>query len=103
LGKAFSDLGRLKKAQSIIVPGDSGSDKTESTNHIIKCLTAFGGIESLSRRIKELSPLLKSLENAKTSLNNDMSRYGKFLELHFKENCIVGASVYRVVLFKNLE
>ena len=96
---AFSDLGRLKKSQSIIVSGDSGSGKTESTKHIIKFLTAFGGIESLSRTIKELSPLLKSLGNAKTSLNNDISRYGRFLELHFTENGIVGASVYQVVLF----
>ena len=88
---AFRDMKVLKQSQSIIVSGESGAGKTESTKYILKYLCDNYGRESgvLEEKILQSNPILESFGNAKTTRNNNSSRFGKFIEIHFDGKCQV--------------
>ncbi|KAF5299207.1 hypothetical protein FQA39_LY02380 [Lamprigera yunnana] len=82
--KAFRDMKVLKQSQSIIVSGESGAGKTESTKHLLRFLcnnsNTAGPVE---QKILDANPVLEAFGNAKTTRNNNSSRFGKFVEVHF--------------------
>jgi len=89
--KAFRDMKVLKQSQSVIVSGESGAGKTESTKHILNYLCSnFGQTAgSLEKKILNTNPILEAFGNAKTTRNNNSSRFGKFIEIHFDGRCQV--------------
>ena len=89
--KAFRDMKVLKQSQSVIVSGESGAGKTESTKYILKYLCDnFGsGKSGLEEKILNANPILEAFGNAKTTRNNNSSRFGKFIEIHFDGRCQV--------------
>lgn len=93
--KAFRDMKVLKQCQSIIVSGESGAGKTESTKYILKYLCDNFGTagqsngSGLENKILNANPILEAFGNAKTTRNNNSSRFGKFIEIHFDGRCQV--------------
>ncbi|XP_054617381.1 unconventional myosin-VI-like isoform X6 [Dunckerocampus dactyliophorus] len=84
--KAYRDMKVLKMSQSIIVSGESGAGKTENTKFVLRYLTSsYGTGQDIDERIVEANPLLEAFGNAKTVRNNNSSRFGKFVEIHFNE------------------
>eukprot|EP00644_Phytophthora_capsici_P013530 jgi/Phyca11/568635/estExt2_Genewise1.C_PHYCAscaffold_290400 len=112
-GKAFGGLLKPERRnQSILVSGESGSGKTESTKFLMQFLTSVGRDQSLTeqegsgaveigRRILQTNPILESFGNAQTIRNDNSSRFGKFIKIQFGDkNEIVGAQIVSYLLEK---
>ncbi|XP_013788339.1 unconventional myosin-VI-like [Limulus polyphemus] len=102
--KAFRDMKRGKQSQSIIVSGESGAGKTESTKYILRYLCESWGSHAgpLEQRILDANPILESFGNAKTVRNNNSSRFGKFIEIHFSnKHIVVGGYISHYLLEKS--
>ncbi|CAM9101018.1 unnamed protein product, partial [Hapterophycus canaliculatus] len=98
--------GRKASNQSIVVSGESGAGKTETSKIILRFLThrSVGGVANLDQKVVDSSPILESFGNAKTLRNNNSSRFGKFLKLQFtkdKEHRLAGAFVETYLLEKS--
>ncbi len=101
---AYRNLNVLKRDQSIVISGESGSGKTETAKIIVKYLAERNrnsvldsslskgktmvnqpaGGDQLYEQLQGLSPILESFGNAKTSRNANSSRFGKFMKLNFE-------------------
>lgn len=102
--KAYRDMRVAKTSQSIIVSGESGAGKTESTKYILKYLTECWGTHAgpIEQRIVQSNPLLEAFGNAKTMRNNNSSRFGKFVEIHFdQKNMVCGGHISHYLLEKS--
>merc|ERR1712007_397601 len=80
-----------KKNQAMLITGESGAGKTENTKKVITYLamvTTGAGKKSekkvsLEDQIVATNPILESYGNAKTARNDNSSRFGKFIRIHF--------------------
>ncbi|XP_035260130.1 unconventional myosin-XV [Anguilla anguilla] len=99
---AFSLSQNSTQEQCIVVSGQSGSGKTEATKLIVQYLSIMyqGKAESL-RQPMEVLPILESFGNAKTILNNNSSRFGKYLHIHIRHGVVVGTSLSQYLLEKS--
>jgi myosin V len=95
--------------QTILISGESGAGKTESTKIVLRYLTTVGNSSgsampvtgSVMDKVLQSNPILESFGNAKTLRNDNSSRFGKFIELHFsKRGHLVGASIRTYLLEK---
>merc|ERR1711899_438793 len=90
---AYRNMLTNTKNQSMLITGESGAGKTENTKKVIAYLAAVavppkkkGADEkkvSLEDQIVATNPILESYGNAKTSRNDNSSRFGKFIRIHF--------------------
>ncbi|XP_059431718.1 myosin-16 [Corylus avellana] len=92
------------KSNSILVSGESGAGKTETTKMLMCYLAYLGGHAAAGRRtveqqVLESNPVLEAFGNAKTVRNNNSSRFGKFVEIQFdKKGRISGAAIRTYLL-----
>ena len=93
--------------QSLIISGESGAGKSESAKLILKhlafCSTAPSddGSPGVEDKILASSPPLEAFGNAKTPMNNNSSRYGKFIMLNFSTTgLLAGAHLNTYLLEK---
>ncbi|CAL1546779.1 unnamed protein product [Lymnaea stagnalis] len=103
---AYHSMLREKKNQCIVISGESGSGKTESTNLLLHHLTALShkGLHGsgVEQTILGAGPVLEAFGNAKTVHNNNSSRFGKFIQVNYKQNGMVhGAIVEKYLLEKS--
>merc|ERR1712214_200192 len=89
---AYRDMLTNKKDNAMLITGESGAGKTENTKKVITYLamvaTGAGGKKSekkvsLEDQIVATNPILESYGNAKTARNDNSSRFGKFIRIHF--------------------
>ncbi|KAI8565380.1 hypothetical protein RHMOL_Rhmol03G0254500 [Rhododendron molle] len=92
------------KSNSILVSGESGAGKTETTKMLMRYLAYLGGRSGVEGRtveqqVLESNPVLEAFGNAKTIRNNNSSRFGKFVEIQFdKSGRISGAAIRTYLL-----
>ncbi|KAF7121132.1 hypothetical protein RHSIM_Rhsim13G0032100 [Rhododendron simsii] len=92
------------KSNSILVSGESGAGKTETTKMLMRYLAYLGGRKgtegrTVEQQVLQSNPVLEAFGNAKTVRNNNSSRFGKFVEIQFdKHGRISGAAIRTYLL-----
>ena len=93
-----------------MISGESGAGKTETSKHFVRQLLTISNSQAgefrnnttLDNDILASNPLLEAVGNAKTVMNNNSSRFGKFLELKFDRHLhIKGAQIAQYLLEKS--
>ncbi|KAL5543073.1 hypothetical protein UlMin_010783 [Ulmus minor] len=99
---AIREMVRDEKNQSIIISGESGAGKTETAKIAMQYLAALGGGSGIEYEILKTNPILEAFGNAKTLRNDNSSRFGKLIEIHFSETGkISGARIQTFLLEKS--
>ncbi|TSL68271.1 Unconventional myosin-IXa [Bagarius yarrelli] len=102
---AYHAMLKRRRNQCIVISGESGSGKTQSTNFLIHHLTALsqkGFASGVEQIILGAGPVLEAFGNAKTAHNNNSSRFGKFIQVNYQESGTVrGAYVEKYLLEKS--
>ena len=101
-----------RENQSILVNGESGAGKTESTKQVLRFLgvnstTLAASLDNSSVRdidklVNSVNPITESFGNAKTSRNNNSSRFGKFIELNYTADGYIGGAFIQTYLLETI-
>ncbi|KAH8583167.1 myosin head family [Cryptosporidium sp. chipmunk genotype I] len=108
------------RSQSIIISGESGAGKTETSKHVLKYLSYVSNkqrmrsdtintnekvgplLSTIENCLLSSNPLLEVFGNSRTIRNDNSSRFGKYMKLGFDENGrIVNASINTYLLAKS--
>lgn len=113
---AYRCMLRDNKNQTIVVSGESGAGKTVSAKYIMRyfatvedpdhprhALRAAGhssdALSETEEQILATNPIMEAFGNAKTTRNDNSSRFGKYLEILFdKKVDIIGAKIRTYLL-----
>lgn len=99
---ALCEMKRDEVNQSIIISGESGAGKTETAKIAMQYLASLGGGSGIEYEILQTNPILEAFGNAKTLRNDNSSRFGKLIEIHFSTTGrICGAMIQTFLLEKS--
>ncbi|KAI9818569.1 MAG: Myosin type-2 heavy chain 1 [Pycnora praestabilis] len=111
--EAFADMLRDNRNQTIVVSGESGAGKTVSAKYIMRYFATRespdqpgkrtkGRIDAMSETEEQIlatNPIMEAFGNAKTTRNDNSSRFGKYIEIMFdKKTEIIGAKIRTYLL-----
>ncbi|KAF2184698.1 myosin-2 [Zopfia rhizophila CBS 207.26] len=110
--EAFADMLRDQKNQTIVVSGESGAGKTVSAKYIMRYFATRespdqpskkrGRADAMSETEEQIlatNPIMEAFGNAKTTRNDNSSRFGKYIEIMFNKNTdIIGAKIRTYLL-----
>lgn len=103
--EAYKQMARDEKNQSIIVSGESGAGKTVSAKYAMRYFATVGGSASetnVEEKVLASSPIMEAIGNAKTTRNDNSSRFGKYIQIGFdKRFHIIGANMRTYLLEKS--
>ena len=89
---AYRNMLQNKKDNAMLITGESGAGKTENTKKVITYLAIVASGSGKKKEEKKVAledqivatnPILESYGNAKTARNDNSSRFGKFIRIHF--------------------
>ncbi|XP_072004305.1 unconventional myosin-Va isoform X4 [Engystomops pustulosus] len=103
--EAYKQMARDERNQSIIVSGESGAGKTVSAKYAMRYFATVSGSESeanVEEKVLASNPIMEAIGNAKTTRNDNSSRFGKYIEIGFdKRYRIIGAHMRTYLLEKS--
>ncbi|NXF02256.1 MYO5C protein, partial [Smithornis capensis] len=110
--EAYKQMARNNKNQSIIVSGESGAGKTVSARYTMRYFATVSKSSSnahVEDKVLASNPIteasftpIKAVGNAKTTRNDNSSRFGKYTEISFDQNYqIIGANMRTYLLEKS--
>ncbi|XP_068032179.1 unconventional myosin-Vb [Anomalospiza imberbis] len=103
--EAYNQMARDEKNQSIIVSGESGAGKTVSAKYAMRFFATVGASTSntnIEDKVLASSPIMEAIGNAKTTRNDNSSRFGKYIQIGFdKRYRIIGANMRTYLLEKS--
>nr|XP_009942022.1 PREDICTED: myosin-IIIb-like [Opisthocomus hoazin] len=86
----------------LALSGESGAGKTESTKLLLQhIMNLCKGNSQLEQQILQVNPLLEAFGNAQTVMNDNSSRFGKYIQLRFQQNTVRGAKLSEYLLEKS--
>eukprot|EP00927_Polykrikos_kofoidii_P026739 TRINITY_DN23764_c0_g1_i2.p1 TRINITY_DN23764_c0_g1~~TRINITY_DN23764_c0_g1_i2.p1 ORF type:complete len:1274 (+),score=242.93 TRINITY_DN23764_c0_g1_i2:172-3822(+) len=112
--QTFLGVERRGSQHTVLISGESGAGKTETTKFVMRFLAIIGAggseddMSSVERKVLGSIPLMEALGNAKTLRNDNSSRFGKYIDLQFgrhgiatgKRPRLVGAHTHTYLLEK---
>ncbi|KAJ8349865.1 hypothetical protein SKAU_G00249950 [Synaphobranchus kaupii] len=110
--ECYRCLWKRHDSQCVLISGESGAGKTESTKLLLQFLSVMSQnsvgtppserTTHVEKAIVQSSPIMEAFGNAKTVYNNNSSRFGKFILLHFSQSGnIQGGCIVDYLLEKN--
>uniref|UniRef100_A0A0K0EJG7 Myosin head n=1 Tax=Strongyloides stercoralis TaxID=6248 RepID=A0A0K0EJG7_STRER len=119
--EAYRNMLQNHENQSMLITGESGAGKTENTKKVIAYFAAVGASQqetadalsgvvkkpdekkvTLEDQIVQTNPVLEAFGNAKTVRNNNSSRFGKFIRIHFsKKGRVASCDIEHYLLEKS--
>jgi myosin heavy subunit len=116
--EAYRNMVQDRENQSMLITGESGAGKTENTKKVIAYFAVVGATQeaeasskkggdgkksaTLEEQIVRTNPVLEAFGNAKTVRNNNSSRFGKFIRVHFsKSGKLAGGDIEHYLLEKS--
>ncbi|XP_035382790.1 unconventional myosin-X [Electrophorus electricus] len=110
--ESYRCLWKRHDSQCVLISGESGAGKTESTKLLLQFLSVMSQNSAgtpptekttrVEQAIVQSSPIMEAFGNAKTVYNNNSSRFGKFIQLHFSQSGnIQGGCIIDYLLEKN--
>ncbi|XP_076765690.1 myosin heavy chain isoform X30 [Xylocopa sonorina] len=109
---AYVNMLTNSENQSMLITGESGAGKTENTKKVIAYFATVGASSkksddptqkkgSLEDQVVQTNPVLEAFGNAKTVRNDNSSRFGKFIRIHFgPSGKLAGADIETYLLEK---
>ncbi|KAF7725836.1 Myosin type-2 heavy chain 1 [Apophysomyces ossiformis] len=109
---AYRCMIREQRNQTIVVSGESGAGKTVSAKYIMRYFATAddqeavgkkrkedGGMTEVEEQILATNPIMEAFGNAKTTRNDNSSRFGKYIEIQFDDGAnIIGAKIKTYLL-----
>ncbi|XP_038587407.1 myosin-IIIa [Micropterus salmoides] len=101
---AYQSMVSYNADQCVVISGESGAGKTESAHLLVQQLTVLGKANNrtLQEKILLVNNLVEAFGNACTVINDNSSRFGKYLEMKFTcGGTVVGAQISEYLLEKS--